>query len=106
MSKYYTTARLLYRLHKSPPTRCGRTPKATRPKLPKTKRWQSAARAPKMKPPEAESWLHETAALLIDAMDLAAKQQRRLDLHADSKTKDEYTALLARYERFTQAADK
>lgn len=91
---------------KSPPTRCGRTPKATRPKSPKTKRWQSAARAPKMKPPEAESWLHETAALLIDAMDLAAKQQRRLDLHADSKTKDEYTALLARYERFTQAADK
>lgn len=50
--------------------------------------------------------LHETAALLIDAMDLAAKQQRRLDLHADSETKDEYTALLARYERFTQAADK
>ena len=59
-----------------------------------------------MKPQEAESWLHETAALLIDAMDLAAKQQRRLDLHADSKTKGEYTALLARYERFTQAADK
>lgn len=62
--------------------------------------------AQKMKQPEAESWLHETAALLIDAMDLAAKQQRRLDLHADSETKDEYAALLARYERFTQAADK
>lgn len=29
-----------------------------------------------------------------------------LIFHSDSKTKDEYTALLARYERFTQAADK
>ena len=100
MSKYYTTARLLYRLHKITADQVWAYTES------ETKRWQSAARAPKMKPPEAESWLHETAALLIDAMDLAAKQQRRLDLHADSKTKDEYTALLARYERFTQAADK
>ena len=59
-----------------------------------------------MKPPEAENWLRETAALLIDAMDLAARQQQQLDLHADSATKEEYTALLARYERFTRAADK
>ena len=59
-----------------------------------------------MKPPEAENWLRETAALLVDAMDLASKQQRRLDLYADSETKEEYTALLAHYERFTRAADK
>ena len=59
-----------------------------------------------MKPPEAESWLRETAALLVDAMDLVSEQQRRLDLYADSETKEEYTALLVRYERFTRAADK
>lgn len=59
-----------------------------------------------MKPPEAENWLRETAALLLDAMDLAARQQQQLDLYADGTTKEEYTALLARYERFTRAADK
>lgn len=59
-----------------------------------------------MKSPEAESWLRETAVLLVDAMDLVSEQQRRLDLYADSETKEEYTALLVRYERFTRAADK
>lgn len=44
--------------------------------------------------------------MLVDAMDLVSEQQRRLDLYADSETKEEYTALLVRYERFTRAADK
>ena len=59
-----------------------------------------------MKPPEAESWLRETAALLVDAMNLAGEQQQRLNLYADGETKEEYTALLVRYERFTRAADQ